>query len=314
LEKQKKNKRGSYLKHSKRTQKHCKLLCNKLASKGFLPVDEYMSLKGIPIRNDKLTPEPDKIAAREESKEDFDEMNALEQACISISRASEEESEGCLSGKLHNARSRLTHNARMESKESSPDDDKETCTTSNLKHLEDIRRKAVEADQMVSQSMPGFIFKLLGDRSKLREAIIQLTRNAKTGNLDVIVWARFAAMIGLLNVYTDDNLKYSWRRASEIVAKTEGRGENHVQRICEWVINFLRWRDLPFHQLNRKRGTILDNEDIAGEIKTKMMEKTRGGFLKAQDVVEVVASPEMQAIFTQKGISKATISIKTVFR
>lgn len=314
LKKQKKNKRGSYLKHSKRTQKRRKLLRNELASKGFLPVDEYMSLKGIPIKNDKLTPEPDKIAAREESEEDSDEMNALEQAYTSISSASEEESEGCLPGKLLNARSRLTHDARMESEESSPDDDKETCTTSNLKRLEDIRRKAVEADQMVFQSAPGSISELLGDRSKLREASIQLTRDAKMGNLDVIVRARVAAMIGLLNIYTDDNLKYSWRRASEIVAKTEGRGENHSRRIREWVIKFLRSRDLPFHQLNRKRGTILDDEDIAGEIKTKMMEKTRGGFLKAQDVVEVVASPEMQAIFAQKGISKATISTKTALR
>ena len=42
-----------------------------------------------------------------------------------------------------------------------------------------------------------------------------------------------------------------------------------------------------------------------------MTEKTRGGFLKAQDIVDIVASPEMQAKFTLKGISKPSISIKT---
>ena len=28
------------------------------------------------------------------------------------------------------------------------------------------------------------------------------------GDLNVIVWAHIAAMIGLLNIYTDNNLKY----------------------------------------------------------------------------------------------------------
>lgn len=39
--------------------------------------------------------------------------------------------------------------------------------------------------------------------------------------------------------------------------------------------------------------------------------KVKGGFLKADDIVKIIASPEMQAIFAQKGITKVTISIKT---
>src|ERR1700679_1239927 len=42
-----------------------------------------------------------------------------------------------------------------------------------------------------------------------------------------------------------------------------------------------------------------------------MLEKARGSFLKAQDVVKIVASLEMQAIFLRKGITKLTISIET---
>ena len=49
-------------------------------------------------------------------------------------------------------------------------------------------------------------------------------------------------------------------------------------------------------------------------MKTQMVEKTKSGFLKAQDVVEIVASQEMQSIFTLKGISKPSISIKTALR
>lgn len=59
---------------------------------------------------------------------------------------------------------------------------------------------------------------------------------------------------------------------------------------------------------------IIDNEDIAEEIKIKLKGKEREGFLKAKDVVDIVASSEMQAIFTQKGISKATVSVKMALR
>jgi len=42
-----------------------------------------------------------------------------------------------------------------------------------------------------------------------------------------------------------------------------------------------------------------------------MVEKAKRSFLKAQDLVEIVASPDMQAIFVRKGITKLAISDKT---
>jgi len=68
----------------------------------------------------------------------------------------------------------------------------------------------------------------------------------------VIVWAHIAAMIGVLNVYTDENMGYSWKRASEVVAKMQGSGTNHARHIRKWAMGFLRWGDLPLHQLKRK--------------------------------------------------------------
>ncbi len=59
------------------------------------------------------------------------------------------------------------------------------------------------------------------------------------------------AIIGLLNIYTNGNLKYSWRRLLKIVAKSQGHGTNH------------------------------------------MTERAIEGFLKAKDVMEVVAGPKM---------------------
>ncbi|KAI0266630.1 hypothetical protein BGY98DRAFT_1069572 [Russula aff. rugulosa BPL654] len=45
-----------------------------------------------------------------------------------------------------------------------------------------------------------------------------------------------------------------------------------------------------------------------------MMEKAARGFLKAEDVVDIVASPEMQTIFARKGIVKPSISVNTGVR
>ena len=180
-------------------------------------------------------------------------------------------------------------------------------------HLEDLEHEAVLAHQNMLQSIPRFALHILCDHSKLREASAELTKKLKKGDLDVLVCTCVMAMIGLLNIYTDQNLKYSWKRASEVVAKTQGSGMNHARCIHKWAMAFLKLRVLPLHQLNKTRGTILDDKDIAGEIKMQMMEKVKRGFLRAKDVMKIVASPKMQAIFVQKSISKASISAKTAF-
>jgi len=41
-----------------------------------------------------------------------------------------------------------------------------------------------------------------------------------------------------------------------------------------------------------------------------MTEDTRGGFLKAKDVVEIIASLKMQEILREKGIDKPSILLK----
>jgi hypothetical protein len=45
-----------------------------------------------------------------------------------------------------------------------------------------------------------------------------------------------------------------------------------------------------------------------------MAKRVNAGFLKAEDVIEIVASPEVQSIFARKGISKASISVTTALR
>ena len=76
----------------------------------------------------------------------------------------------------------------------------------------------------------------------------------------------------------------------------------------------MRKGTLPVHRLGQARWTVLRDEDIASEIKTRMVEKAKEGFLKAEDLVDLIASPEMQKTFSEKGICKPSISKTTATR
>jgi hypothetical protein len=76
-------------------------------------------------------------------------------------------------------------------------------------------------------------------------------------------------------------------------------------------VKFLQTEVLPFHHLGQVQWTVLSNKDIMSEIKTQVVKKLMKGFVKVEDVVNLVASPEMQAIFSKKGICKPLISKRT---
>ena len=44
------------------------------------------------------------------------------------------------------------------------------------------------------------------------------------------------------------------------------------------------------------------------EIKSRIVEKSKEKFVRAEDVTDLVASAEMQVIFSEKGICKPSIS------
>jgi len=90
LKKENKKKQGQYSKQSYDTLKCHKQVQIELVSKGFLPLDEYMSLKKIPVKHNKLTPESNTRDEgivleegnvveifREESEESSDEATTL---------------------------------------------------------------------------------------------------------------------------------------------------------------------------------------------------------------------------------------------
>ena len=49
-----------------------------------------------------------------------------------------------------------------------------------------------------------------------------LTLEARAGGLDSVLGGRVAAMTRLLNLYLDKSLGYTWIKASEVIAKSEG--------------------------------------------------------------------------------------------
>ncbi len=105
-------------------------------------------------------------------------------------------------------------------------EDEEILTVS--KHFEDLCHDAVLVDQDPSYHVPGSAFQLLSDQPRLQNASEQLTKEIKKGDLDMIICTCMTAMVGLLNIYLDRNLKYSWKRASDLMVVTQGCGMHHA--------------------------------------------------------------------------------------
>jgi hypothetical protein len=182
------------------------------------------------------------------------------------------------------------------------------------KELEGVRFGNIPDDTATQQPMVS-VPELLRDRAELQRVQGELSLKAKGKGLDTVLHSRVVAMVGLLNLFLDRSLDVSWKRASEIVAKSEGRGTTRARSIRQWVANFVRTRELPSHQHGRIRMSVLNDEVLAQEIKRVLGEKAKiSTFLTAADVQEVVSSPDIQAQFTQAGINRPSISKSTACR
>jgi hypothetical protein len=116
------------------------------------------------------------------------------------------------------------------------------------------------------------------------------------------------AMVGLLNVYLNTDQKFSWIDASVLISKSQGRGLTHARNLRQWSLAYLRSRQLPLHQYGQAHWTILTNKDIAEILQSKVMEIAKKGYLKASDIVDIVAGPNVQAMLSNIGICKPMIT------
>lgn len=128
------------------------------------------------------------------------------------------------------------------------------------------------------------------------------------------VKARVLGMLALVNFYTNHDEQLTWQRASLVAAKASGRGSSFARNLRRWTIAYAegecKFDTLPHAQYAAFRTAFLDDEDLSQRIKQHL--QTLGRYFRAQDIVDFVASEEMQACMGTR--EKKSISIRTAQR
>jgi hypothetical protein len=132
------------------------------------------------------------------------------------------------------------------------------------------------------------------DFPTLRCALQQLMIKSKDKKLDVFFRARIMAMVGSLNLYLDSYMHYTWRQATLIVAKSQGRGCDYARKVRTWLHHYMSCGVLPLHRYGGSHSPILQDEDFAHDLKLYLLEIADKGYLRAQDMVDYVGLPEIQ--------------------
>jgi hypothetical protein len=152
------------------------------------------------------------------------------------------------------------------------------------------------------------------DFPALRRAVAKLTVKSKDQKLDVFFRAHITAMVGTLNLYLDSELSYTWREASFVVSKSQGQGINHARNIRTWIHQFLCHGKLPLHHFGQSKSSILEDEDFAQAIQLHLQGIAKEGYIRAQDIVDYVLTPEMQQKLDEANAKKKKISLRTAQR
>jgi hypothetical protein len=145
----------------------------------------------------------------------------------------------------------------------------------------------------------------------LRRALATLNMKAKDKRVDVVFRSRVTAMAGALALYLDAEVSYTWKQSSLVVAKLQGHGASYARVIRRWIHQFLNSGKLPQHGYRGQKSTILEDEDIALEIQLKLAERAKDRYIRALDVVEIVATEQVQEQLEAAGIQHRQISERT---
>ncbi|KAG6871717.1 hypothetical protein C0992_010438, partial [Termitomyces sp. T32_za158] len=147
------------------------------------------------------------------------------------------------------------------------------------------------------------------DFPALQRACAALMIKSKDKKLDVVFRARITAMVGVLNLYLHPELSYTWHEASMIVSRSEGKGTNHARNLQAWIHQFIQDETLPMHHYGRFRTSILQDEDFTSAINLHLQGIAKNGYFKAQDIVDFIATPEMQEKLHKFGAKKKQKSV-----
>ncbi len=104
-------------------------------------------------------------------------------------------------------------------------------------------------------------------------------------------------MLGVINLFLDTDLLYTWRKALMIVVKAQSAGPNWARNIRQWIVEFVKKGKLPLHSYSHEKPTALEDEGVAQEIQKRLSKKAKTGFIKTEDLCEIVASNSIQGMF-----------------
>jgi hypothetical protein len=143
--------------------------------------------------------------------------------------------------------------------------------------------------------------------AKALHAIVKAQhRKKETPNL--WVQSRINRMLALCHLFSSPGSKHSWTDASELAAEAVGHGTTFARKLRQWVIEFewqnMVYKALPLTQHGRFDTHCLLDEDLSRKIQDHLLHlrKTKRYF-NAEDVVDFVASPEMQAAMGTRATS-----------
>ena len=128
----------------------------------------------------------------------------------------------------------------------------------------------------------------------------------ETANLWVQCWIN--GMLALCHLFSSPSSKHTWTGASELTATTLGHGMTFTCKLRQWVIEF-KWQGmvydaLPLTQHGQFDTHCLFDEDLTRIIQANLFQlcKTKQ-YLKAEDIIDFIISPEMQAAMGTRTMS-----------
>ncbi|KAJ7257386.1 hypothetical protein C8J57DRAFT_1006159, partial [Mycena rebaudengoi] len=94
-------------------------------------------------------------------------------------------------------------------------------------HLDQIKAAAADLDTS-ERALNALTWR---DIPALKKALKGLSLKAKDKRIDVFFRTRITSMVATINLYLDENVACTWRQASLLAAKAQGRGINHARNL-----------------------------------------------------------------------------------
>ncbi|KAG8710672.1 hypothetical protein FRC11_004247 [Ceratobasidium sp. 423] len=107
---------------------------------------------------------------------------------------------------------------------------------------------------------------------------------------------RLGAMAACLRYYCNPKLKWSLTYSAEIAALGAAYGSRFGKNLRRFIRAFINTDHLPENQYGTWNSSILEDEDLATELKDYLVE-CKGRSMRAQDIVEYLDRPDVKQRF-----------------